>query len=272
MIVDSFLYFNEKELAHLRIKYLNDAVDSFVVIEANVTHQGKAKQWNFSSLLENELKQFKDKIKYHQLKIDINKVKNDEGWIFENVKGGLSWKIENMQRNYIQNACKDFSKDDIILISDVDEIPSKNKIQFLKNCNFDEIAPVGFEQFLFHLNCSYLNLEKWIGTTATTKKIIEKYKPQDLRNSRYRMSSFAQAGWSFSSFGGASKVAEKFEAFAHDEYNKVEFKSPEHIKECIENGSDLFKRKVKKQKISKDFFPQDLLNIMKENNNYYFNK
>ena len=79
MIVDSFLYFNEKELADLRIKYLNDVVDSFVVIEANVTHQGKAKQWNFSSLLENELKQFKGKIKYHQLKIDINKVKNDEG-------------------------------------------------------------------------------------------------------------------------------------------------------------------------------------------------
>ena len=58
------------------------------------------------------------------------------------------WKIENMQRNYIE-ACKDFSKDDIILISDVDEIPYKNKIQFLKNCNFDEIAPVGFEQFYF---------------------------------------------------------------------------------------------------------------------------
>ena len=53
-------YHNRLVLADLRIKYLNDVVDSFVVIEANVTHQGKAKQWNFSSLLENELKQFKD--------------------------------------------------------------------------------------------------------------------------------------------------------------------------------------------------------------------
>ena len=270
MIVDSFLYFNEKELADLRIKYLNDVVDSFVVIEANVTHQGKAKQWNFSSLLENELKQFKDKIKYHQLKIDINKVKNDEGWIFENVKGGLSWKIENMQRNYIQNACKDFSKDDIILISDVDEIPSKNKIQFLKNCNFDEIAPVGFEQFLFHLNCSYLNLEKWIGTTATTKKIIEKYKPQDLRNSRYRMSSFAQAGWSFSSFGGASKVVEKFEAFAREEYNKEKYINETNKKRSAELGKDLFHRDVKKKKIDKNFFPKDLLKLMEQNPNFYF--
>ena len=86
------------------------------------------------------------------------------------------------------------------------------------------------------------------------------------------MSSFAQAGWRFSSFGGATKVAEKFEAFAHDEYNKTEFKSPEHIKECIENGSDLFKRKVKKQKITKNFFPNDLLGLMTKNTNYYFNE
>ena len=45
-----------------------------------------------------------------------------------------------------------------------------------------------------------------------------------------QMYNIKQAGWSFSSFGGASKVAEKFEAFAHDEYNKTEFKSPDHIR------------------------------------------
>ena len=49
-----------------------------------------------------------------------------------------------MQRNYIQNVCKEFSLKDIILISDVDEIPSKNKIQFLLTSNFEKIAPVSF--------------------------------------------------------------------------------------------------------------------------------
>ena len=46
-------------------------------------------------------------------------------------KGGTSWKIENLQRNYIQDACKEFSQEDIILISDLDEIPSINKIKFI---------------------------------------------------------------------------------------------------------------------------------------------
>ena len=46
-VVPITLYFNEKELIELRIKYLNDLVDQFVVIEADVTHQGNKKEWNF---------------------------------------------------------------------------------------------------------------------------------------------------------------------------------------------------------------------------------
>ena len=53
MLVDAFLYFNEKELVELRIKYLNDLVDHFVVVEADVTHQGKKKEWFFQKILEN---------------------------------------------------------------------------------------------------------------------------------------------------------------------------------------------------------------------------
>ena len=55
MLVDAFLYFNEKELVELRIKYLNDLVDHFVVVEADVTHQGKKKDWNFPDFMNKEL-------------------------------------------------------------------------------------------------------------------------------------------------------------------------------------------------------------------------
>ena len=46
MLIDSFLFFNETELAELRIKYLNNIVDYFVIVEADITHQGKKKDWN----------------------------------------------------------------------------------------------------------------------------------------------------------------------------------------------------------------------------------
>ena len=58
MIIDSFLFFNEAELAELRIKYLDDLVDYFVVVEADFTHQGKKKEWNFPDILNANLKNF----------------------------------------------------------------------------------------------------------------------------------------------------------------------------------------------------------------------
>ena len=75
MLIDSFLFFNETELVELRIKYLEKIVDCFVVVEANITHQGKKKEWNFSKLLNGSLKEFSNKIRYHQLKIDPEKIK-----------------------------------------------------------------------------------------------------------------------------------------------------------------------------------------------------
>ena len=270
MLVDAFLYFNEKELVELRMNYLNDLVDCFVVVEADVTHQGNKKDWNFSDLMNKELKKFSHKIQYHKLNINMKEAEAQPGWITEDVKGGLSWKIENMQRNYIQEACKKFSSKDIIIISDADEIPSTDKISFIKSCDFQSIAPIAFEQFLFHLNCNYLSLEKWIGSIVLTKEIIEKYKPQDLRNNRYKISNLIHSGWSFSSFGGIKKVQEKMEAFAHAEYNKEIYKDAKHVEKCIEMGSDLFRRQTKKKKIDKSFFPKDLLKIMEEKPQFYF--
>ena len=51
MLIDAFLYFNEKELVELRLKYLNPIVDHFVIIESNITFTGKEKKLEFSKCL-----------------------------------------------------------------------------------------------------------------------------------------------------------------------------------------------------------------------------
>ena len=56
MLIDSFLFFNETELAELRIKYLDKIVDYFVIVEADSTHQGQKKEWTFPKILERNLK------------------------------------------------------------------------------------------------------------------------------------------------------------------------------------------------------------------------
>jgi len=270
MLIDSFLFFNEAELAELRIKYLNNLVDYFVVVEADITHQGKKKGWNFPKILESNLKEFSNKIQYHQLNIDPEKIKNEESWIIDDVKGDDAWRIENFQRNYIKTACKKFSNDDILIISDVDEIPSKQKLEFIKLCDFKKIAPVALEQYLFHIDCNFLKIETWRGSIVTTMQMCNVYSPHQLRRARNRISHFSESGWSFSSFGGPDKIKEKLESIAHKEFNNDKFKNIDHILNCQKTGKDLFHRKVQVKKVDKNFFPKDLLKLMEKNPIYYF--
>ena len=271
MLIDAFTYFNEKELVELRLKYLNSIVDYFIVIESNITFTGKEKKWNFPDLLKNGLKKFSSKIQYHQMKVDLEKAEAEKSPRYVGKTLGRSWRVETMQRNFLKEAHKKFSSnDDIIIISDLDEIPSRDKINFIKSCDFKTIAPVAFGQSLFHLNCNYLHLEPWIGSVVITKQLIDKYEPQVFRDLRNRISHFNDAGWSFTSFGGAKKVREKLEAFCHEEYNKEKYKNEAHINKCIKTGSDLFYREVNKKKVNKSFFPKDLLKLMEENPTFYF--
>ena len=157
-----------------------------------------------------------------------------------------------------------------MIISDVDEIPSKPKLEFIKTCDFRKIAPIAFEQYLFHIDCNFLKLESWRGSIVTTLQICNAYSPHQLRRSRNRISHFTESGWSFSSFGGPSRIKEKLESIAHKEFNNDKFKNLNHIMNCQKTGADLFHRKIKTKKIDKTFFPKDLLQLMEENPNYYF--
>ena len=270
MLIDAFIFFNEKELVELRLKYLNSIVDYFVVIEANITHQGKKKEWNFPNILKTNLTEFSNKIQYHQLHIDIEKIKEEESWIIDDIKGDDAWRIENFQRNYIKTACKKFSNEDILIISDVDEIPSKQKLGFIKSCDFKKIAPVALEQNLFHIDCNFLSLESWRGSIVTTMQICNAFSPHKFRRARNRISHFTDSGWSFSSFGGPKKVKEKLESIAHREFNNDKYKNVDHIMNCQKTGVDLFHRKVQKKKVEKNFFPKDLLELMEQNPKFYF--
>ena len=225
MIVDAFTFFNERELVELRVKYLNDIVDCLLIVEADHTHTGKKKEWNFPDVLKNRLQKFSHKIQYHQMNVDLERAESEKSPNYIGKTLGRSWKVESMQRNFLKESYNKFSSSqDIIIISDLDEIPSKDKISFIKNSNFKEVAPVALGQSLFHLNCNYVDLEQWIGSVIITKQLINKYEPQVFRDYKNRISRFNDAGWSFSSFGGVKRVREKLEAFCHEEYNKEKYK------------------------------------------------
>ena len=120
------------------------------------------------------------------------------------------------------------------------------------------------------MDCNYLSLESWRGSIVTTMQLCNAFSPHKFRRARNRISHLTDAGWSFSSFGGAEKVREKLESIAHREFNNEKYKSTDHIINCQKTGADLFHRKVKKQRVEKFFFPKDLLELMEKNSIFYF--
>ena len=126
-IYDCFQYFNEDHVIDIRLNILDKYVDYFVISESIMTHQGEKKKLNFDI---KNFPKFKNKIKY--IVADFNKKKN-----FTNHKWGESI-IEQHQRNSIISGIEDAADNDLIILSDSDEIPDLKKLKQI------EIQPLMF--------------------------------------------------------------------------------------------------------------------------------
>ena len=117
-IFDCFTYNNEDLILDLRLNYLNQYINKFIIVESKYTHQGTVKT-NFLNL--NNFKKYQNKIEYHL--------------IDEFPKNLSNWGRENFQRNFIMNLINNLNDDDYIMISDLDEIPNLNNLNNIEKYN-----------------------------------------------------------------------------------------------------------------------------------------
>ena len=254
-IYDCFQYFNEDHIVDLRMNILDPYVDFFVISESTKTHQGHNKKINFDI---KNFPQFKDKIKF--LVADYDKKIN-----FENHTGGESI-IEQHQRNYLINGLKDASPEDLIILSDSDEIPDLSKIKNInKNKKF-----IAFSQKMFMYKLNLLNVEEsgWIGSKITKKKNISSM--QDLRNLKFKNYPFwridkghlqiIEGGWHFSFLQTSDQILKKIKSFSHGEFNNS-LLNENSIEEKILKNEDIFGRGFKLKKIDlNENFPKYIYN------------
>jgi len=244
MIYDCFTFFNELDLLEIRLNELNEFVDKFVIVEANETFTRKKKPLYFEKN-KNKFKQFLNKIIY--IVVDdysnLPSLKNlkiyKENKRFAEVmeKNPSTWQREVLQRNFISAGIANCSKNDIILVSDVDEIP--NLSQFSKLLNFKGI--IGFKQQFFYYYLNSKTDQDWIGTKAVHYSDFTN--AQDLRNSTTQ-NIINQGGWHFSFLGGLEKIILKINSTAHQEVNTPEYNSVENINFNINNNLDIFGRGI----------------------------
>lgn len=210
-LVDSFMFFNEIEIAYLRIKELYDSVDYFVINEATKTHQGQKKQLIFNN--DKRLQEFKEKIIYNPIDLD-GRFDELMPKYFPDAKIGAK---EHEQRIRLFDQIEELSleDDDIIMISDCDEIPNKYIFQDLKDQSKTNTLIALNQMFFVH----YINIytdKNVTGTVATKYKYLKFINSQChnmglqiLRRDKDFIPRIENGGWHYSYMGGPISVSQK---------------------------------------------------------------
>jgi beta-1,4-mannosyl-glycoprotein beta-1,4-N-acetylglucosaminyltransferase len=258
------MFYDEELLLDIRMNILNNFVDYFVIVESKYFHNGKERNLKFNI---NNYSKFKDKIIY------IVHDENPNGiWSINDGddKDDVSHKKivnahlrENHQRNFIEKGLSKSESNDLILVSDVDEIPN------LESTNLKTIKNkiIMFEQNIFYYKLNrYLPDFKWFGTKACKKKDL--VNPQWLRNIKntnypfFRMDTFfsnskyinkfyiKNGGWHFSNLKNSTDIELKLKSYLHHHDYENEELGKTKIEELIKNNStiyDMFTDKTSKK-------------------------
>jgi len=256
MILDCVTFFNELELLEGRLEYLYDTVDYFIIVESDTTHSGHPKPLNYLPNIQ-RYKKYLDKIIYFPYPAEIKDLNIDQT-LDKFDYDSAHWKIEKRQRSHILNAIKFFKDDDIVLISDVDEIPSKSAIEIASEQLGKSAAAFSLSQDFFFYNFAQRQSFPWKGTVVSTNKFVQQQGPQWLRDMRWDIPTIFQGGYHLSYWGDPERIATKIQNFAHQELNKETFTDTERIKERIKSGNDPFDRQplipVEPESIPKDIY------------------
>jgi len=235
-IIDCFIFYNEMDLLTYRLNILNDVVDYFIIVESTHTHVGKEKMLFFN---ENKdlFKKFNEKI--------IHIIVDDFPYKHHNINihNSEQWVNENFQRDQIKRGLEklDLNDEDIITITDLDEIPDPAILVKIKN------KEITVDIHILQMDFYYYNLNSKLQELWNHAKIIsfKKYKELSLSCNSVRYIGcpiIEKGGWHLSYFGDSKFIKNKIEQFAHQEYNNDYFTNIEKIEKCVNSFSDLYDR------------------------------
>ena len=283
-VIDCTTYYSEDLMLDIRFNILDKYVDKFIIVESKYSHSGKLKKLNFNI---NNFQKFKDKIEYLVIEDEPEGISENKDNLSEIKRKNSLLRIEQSY-DAIMNSLQDFNENDLICLSDNDEIPNFES-EFFKSCKNDILI---FEQLFFYYKFNlFYDLIPWYGTKACKKKkLLSMTWLRNLKNKKYpawRLDTYfsklkqtnlqivKNGGWHFTNVKTAEDIFIKYSNFGHhDEFDNsgVTIKD---IENCIENRIVNYNHKADKSekdkynanyklKIIDDKFLPDYLIINKE--------
>ena len=247
MIYDCFSFFNELDLLELRLNILDSVVDKFVLAESNYTHSGEKKPLYFA----------KNRARFARFKHKIIHIVSPDPESPERARSDINyrWKCENKQRNAtIQTIEKTLHDDDILIVSDLDEIP--NPIAITRAIKIGRPARLRQKFYYFFLNYRCCTTPFW-----NTGTVVLSYKDFKNRDTYHNIDSgialhpeenststatkvralrkikvLNQGGWHFSYIGNLEQIIFKTQSIVEGN-NRIDKK---HIEYCIKTGNDIY--------------------------------
>lgn len=232
-IIDCFLYNGEDDVLAVRLEELYEVVDEFILLEFSRSFSGLKKSKKFEEV---QFSKYKDKLKAFFIDEDVSDSFSD------------AWEREAFQRNYLSKLIKK-TRDTLVLLSDVDEIPSRESVASIKlqkgNSKF-----YGFQLQLHYFAFDFINVSGpaayQVWTVAFPARYLNKGTPEEARRSirfgSHPAEKLINSGWHLSYFSDALGLRRKIEDFSHQEFNNEEFLASVDLSKILSLNLDLFGR------------------------------
>ena len=242
-IIDCTTYYSEDLMLDVRFNILNQYVDKFIITESKFSHSGAKKTLNFNI---DNFPKFKDKIQYLV-------IENEPEGINTSSNSSSTKRMNSLLRieqsyNFMMNAIKDASDNDLICLSDNDEIPNFNSNHFKNSQNDIYIFKQLFFYYKFNL---FYDLMPWYGTKACKKKKLLSFSwLRNLKNKKYpfwrldtlfsnskqtNIKIVDDGGWHFTNLKTAEEIYTKLSNFGHHNEFDASGVTAKDIQKCIDN-------------------------------------
>lgn len=245
-VIDTFC-FNGEWVVPMRLEYLNDVVDAFVIVESYWTHSGIRKAELFKDRYADWFVPYAHKI--HWLVVETFPEMSEEWaaryrsqtWMLNHQP---HWFREAYQRDiagdYIADAFRS-QPSAIVHVSDADEIPA---LAVFRPDILEFDSPIYLEEAFYYYNFHWKKPDSWVRAYVVPGRLVSK----DASLTEWRVCPKApsyvlsNAGWHFSYFMTVAELKQKLAAFAHRECDDPRWNSEDHIRQCLTEGLDLFGR------------------------------